>query len=113
MPTSPTSAVLAGEVERVSTLLDWLSIPMEAGAPPMPAPDVGVAETPSGAIEWRIAAVHERAALALGSEEKARRWLTRPNRALGEAIPLCLLESDNGVDAVLRVLDRIEHGGVS
>ena len=51
-----------------------------------------------------------RAEQALGDEEKARRWLTRENRALGDAQPLALLDSDAGAEAVEQVLGRIEHG---
>jgi putative toxin-antitoxin system antitoxin component (TIGR02293 family) len=51
-----------------------------------------------------------RAEEAFGDEEKARRWLSRPNRAVGGHAPLTLLDSDAGALAVERVLGRIEHG---
>jgi putative toxin-antitoxin system antitoxin component (TIGR02293 family) len=46
----------------------------------------------------------------LGSEEKAARWLRRPNRALGNQAPLDLMDSDIGTRQVEEVLGRIEHG---
>jgi len=44
--------------------------------------------------------------------EAAGDWLRAPNRALGCA-PVELLGSAEGVERVLRVLGRIEHGVVS
>ncbi len=58
----------------------------------------------------RLARLLVRAEEALGDDEKARRWLSRPNRALGGHAPLTLLDSDAGALAVERVLGRIEHG---
>ena len=51
-----------------------------------------------------------RAQDALGSREKALRWLMKSNRALAGEVPLTLLASDAGALAVERVLGRIEHG---
>jgi putative toxin-antitoxin system antitoxin component (TIGR02293 family) len=58
----------------------------------------------------RLARLVVRAEEALGDAEKAGRWLTQPNRALGGQHPLSLLDSDAGSLAVERVLGRIEHG---
>ena len=58
----------------------------------------------------RLARLLVRAEEALGDEERAHRWLSRPNRALGGQVPLTLLDSDAGALAVERVLGRIEHG---
>ena len=58
----------------------------------------------------RLARLGAQAAYVLGSEEKAARWLRRPNRALGNEVPLELLESDIGARQVEEVLGRIEHG---
>lgn len=55
----------------------------------------------------RIAALGEE---VLGSREKATRWLHRPNRALGNAMPLRLLDTDLGARQVEDVLVRIAHG---
>jgi len=58
----------------------------------------------------RFARILVRAEEALGEKEKALRWISRPNRALGGKRPLTLLDSDAGSLAVERVLGRIEHG---
>lgn len=58
----------------------------------------------------RLARLLAQAEQALGAQEKARRWLVKPNRALGGRTPLSILDSDAGTLAVERVLGRIEHG---
>lgn len=58
----------------------------------------------------RLARLVVRAEEALGDADKARHWLSQPNRALGGQRPLTLLDSDAGALAVERVLGRIEHG---
>jgi putative toxin-antitoxin system antitoxin component (TIGR02293 family) len=58
----------------------------------------------------RLARLGAYAAYVLGNEEKAARWLRRPNRALGNEVPLELLESDIGARQVEEVLGRIEYG---
>lgn len=58
----------------------------------------------------RIARIIARATEALGSEEKATRWLQKPNRALGMQVPLSLLTTDMGARQVEDVLGRIEYG---
>ena len=58
----------------------------------------------------RLARLGAQAANVLGSEEKAARWLRRPNRALGNEVPLELLESEIGARQVEEVLGRIEYG---
>jgi putative toxin-antitoxin system antitoxin component (TIGR02293 family) len=55
----------------------------------------------------RIAAIAEE---TLGDREKAVRWLHRPNRALGNAIPLEHLDTELGAREVEDVLGRIAHG---
>ena len=55
----------------------------------------------------RIAALAEE---ALGTREKATRWLHEPNAALGNEIPLRHLDSDLGARQVEDVLVRISHG---
>jgi len=61
----------------------------------------------------RLARIGAQAAEVLGNEEKAARWLRRPNRALENRVPLELLDSDIGARQVEDVLGRIEHGVVS
>jgi putative toxin-antitoxin system antitoxin component (TIGR02293 family) len=55
----------------------------------------------------RIAALAEE---TLGSKDKAKRWLQKPNRALGGAAPLRLLDTELGARQVEDVLGRIAHG---
>ena len=61
----------------------------------------------------RLAEFTELAASAFGDEEKGRRWLTRPNAALGGATPLSMLESSYAAERVRQALSVIEHGGVA
>jgi putative toxin-antitoxin system antitoxin component (TIGR02293 family) len=58
----------------------------------------------------RAVRVVVRAGEALGDEERARRWLRTPNRALRGATPLSLLATEIGARMVERTLGRIEHG---
>src|SRR5713101_7159074 len=48
--------------------------------------------------------------LRVARQAKAGRWLQNPNRALGSAIPLDLLDTDLGAEEVVTILGRIEHG---
>lgn len=59
---------------------------------------------------YRLARLFAQASATLGSEDKARGWLTRPNRALGRRTPLELAGTDAGAREVERALGRIEHG---
>jgi putative toxin-antitoxin system antitoxin component (TIGR02293 family) len=58
----------------------------------------------------RAARVIVRAIEALGSGDKASKWLRTANRALRGEVPMSLLETDLGARMVERVLGRIEHG---
>jgi putative toxin-antitoxin system antitoxin component (TIGR02293 family) len=58
----------------------------------------------------RLARLVARAEAALGTKDKARRWLVTPNRVLAGSTPLSLLDSDAGSLLVERVLGRVEHG---
>ena len=58
----------------------------------------------------RVVRAVGRAGEALGSDERAARWLRQPNRALDGHAPLALLDSDVGARTVERVLGRVEHG---
>lgn len=46
----------------------------------------------------------------LGTEEKARRWMSRPNMAMGGEKPIDLLSTPEGRVDVLTILMRIEWG---
>jgi len=62
---------------------------------------------------FRVARIAAQAIDVLGAEDKARRWLHKPNRALGGQTPLELLSTDIGVKQVEAVLTRIDYGIVS
>lgn len=68
---------------------------------------LGPGESDRLARVGRIAAV---ATATLGSEEKAGRWLQKPNRALGGAAPLEYLATDIGAAQIEQLLGRIAHG---
>ncbi len=59
---------------------------------------------------YRLARIAAQAEGVFGSPEKAGTWLLRPNRALGQAVPFELLDTDEGTRQVEAVLGRIEHG---
>jgi putative toxin-antitoxin system antitoxin component (TIGR02293 family) len=59
---------------------------------------------------FRLANILVQAVEVLGSEDKARVWLARPNRALGGQAPLQLLDTDIGTDEVKKALGRIAYG---
>ncbi len=62
------------------------------------------------AAERLAAKVHRRAVQALGSDEKAARWLATSNRALGGVAPRDHARTPEGAEAVVAILGRIEHG---
>ena len=62
---------------------------------------------------YRIARIIALAKHYIGNDEKASRWLKRPNRALGGGVPLGLIDTELGARAVENVLGRIAYGGVS
>lgn len=62
---------------------------------------------------FRFARIAAWASDVLGSDEKAGLWLHRPNRALGNKLPLSLLGTDAGIEQIEIVLGRLEHGIVS
>lgn len=59
---------------------------------------------------FRLSRVVAMAEEALGSREKATRWLHAPNRALGNEAPLGQVDTDLGARQVEDVLLRIAHG---
>ena len=58
----------------------------------------------------RLARVLVAATETLGSEDKAREWLTSENRALGGAVPIGLLDTGLGFEEVMDILTRVEYG---
>ena len=73
------------------------------------------AGSPQGAVDrlYRLARIVALAKHYLGDGQAAHAWLRRPNRALGGAVPLDLLDTEPGARAVENVLGRIAYGGVS
>jgi putative toxin-antitoxin system antitoxin component (TIGR02293 family) len=62
---------------------------------------------------YRLARIVALANEYLGDHERARRWLKRPNRALGGLVPLGALDTEPGARQVESILGRIAYGGVS
>jgi putative toxin-antitoxin system antitoxin component (TIGR02293 family) len=58
----------------------------------------------------RLVRVGELADRVFGDTEKARRWLRKPSRALGDVVPVDLLESETGAHLVEEELHRIDFG---
>lgn len=46
----------------------------------------------------------------LGTKEKATQWLDAPNRALENASPISLLDTNIGTQAAEAILTRIDYG---
>jgi putative toxin-antitoxin system antitoxin component (TIGR02293 family) len=70
----------------------------------------GVLSAEESAKLLRLARTLGRAAEVFEDTEAAIDWLKSPNRALGGATPLSLLDTDLGAESVMDVLGRIEHG---
>ena len=70
----------------------------------------GVFTAEESAKLLRLARVTQRATEVFEKSAPALDWLKQPNRALGAARPLDLLDTDIGAENVLDVLGRIEHG---
>jgi putative toxin-antitoxin system antitoxin component (TIGR02293 family) len=70
----------------------------------------GRLEPEEGERLMRLVRLVAQATEVLGSQKKAVRWLESPNRALGGAIPMSLLDTDVGTQAAEAVLTRIEYG---
>lgn len=62
---------------------------------------------------YRLARIIALAKHYLGDDDRAARWLKRPNRALGGDSPLNLVDTEPGARAVENVLGRIAYGGIS
>jgi putative toxin-antitoxin system antitoxin component (TIGR02293 family) len=58
----------------------------------------------------RVGRIATLAEVTLGSREKAAGWLQKPNRALGNGVPLNRLDTDLGARQVEDVLLRIAYG---
>lgn len=58
----------------------------------------------------RVARIQARAEDVFGEPEKATLWLNRPNRSLSHQTPLEAIQTDTGLQLVMTILGRIEHG---
>ena len=58
----------------------------------------------------RIARIVAQATRVLGAKEKAVRWMSTPNRAMGGSVPVEMLDTDLGTQEVEGALGRIGHG---
>ncbi len=61
----------------------------------------------------QISKVFNRAVEVFEDRENAALWLKEKNVALGNNTPIDLLDTTSGIDMILDVLGRIEHGAVS
>jgi len=61
---------------------------------------------------FRLARLFTFAVEVLGDEERARKWIHRPQIGLGGKIPLHFIETDAGAVEVEDLLGRIKHGVV-
>lgn len=59
---------------------------------------------------FRFAHVMAKALEVFGDREKAVRWLRKPNRAIGDIVPLSRLDTEAGTRQVEAVLGRLEYG---
>ncbi len=76
---------------------------------PVPADAQAVlAGEPLGVLELRALALH-----IFGDEEKADKWLGRPNGSLSGQIPLDLMQDELGAAVVRETLEQIAHGIVT
>ena len=62
---------------------------------------------------YRLARLVAFAKICIGDDQAAKRWLRRPNRALGGRLPIELVGTEPGARSVENVLGRIAYGGVS
>jgi putative toxin-antitoxin system antitoxin component (TIGR02293 family) len=62
---------------------------------------------------YRLARLMALAVYFLEDQERALRWFKRPNRALGGAVPLQLIDTELGARQVEEVLGRVGYGGIS
>lgn len=58
----------------------------------------------------RVDRLRARAEQVFGEPNKAALWLNRPNRSLNHQTPLETIQTDTGLQWVLTILGRIEHG---
>ena len=62
---------------------------------------------------FRVANAFAYAETVFGEADKALRWMHKPNRAMGGAVPVELLDTQLGETRVRQILTRIEWGAYS
>jgi putative toxin-antitoxin system antitoxin component (TIGR02293 family) len=62
---------------------------------------------------YRLARILAIANEYLGDQQRAIRWLKRPNRALGGMAPVEAIDTELGARQVENILGRIAYGGIS
>jgi putative toxin-antitoxin system antitoxin component (TIGR02293 family) len=62
---------------------------------------------------YRLARLVAIANQYLGDQERTRRWLKHPNRALGGIAPISAIDTEVGARQVENILGRIAYGGIS
>lgn len=72
----------------------------------------GQAERDESDLIARVVHVTALAVEVLGRDD-ALQWLGRPNRALGDRVPLTMLGADAGARQIEQLIGRIEHGILS
>ncbi len=58
----------------------------------------------------RVDRLRTRAEEVFGEPGKAALWLNQPNRSLSQQTPLDAIRTDTGLQLVMTILGRIEHG---
>ena len=58
----------------------------------------------------RFFRIWAQAEATFGTTDKARLWLERPTRPLGNKQPLALLDTEEGARLVEHILNRVDHG---
>jgi putative toxin-antitoxin system antitoxin component (TIGR02293 family) len=59
---------------------------------------------------YRLSRLISRSIEVFENIDTARKWLKRPNQALGGIVPLDILDTDAGTEQVEELLNRIEYG---
>jgi len=83
------------------TLQRWLSAPEKK------------LDSTTGGRYYRAIKIMQHAVMLLGPTATALEWLRSPQRALGHRVPLELLATEPGAEAVEDLLGRIEYGVIT
>ena len=104
-----------GAIRRVETQLDLshatlatlLDLPIRSFARRIKEPKLS---RHMSEVLYRIARIYQRAVATLDDDEKAVRWLQKPNRSLGNVVPFDILDTEVGARQVEDALGRIAYG---